>query len=81
MSCSVKCFLFDTRPNAFNIRWNVLLKATGIYIQLNSRNPNSYNSNNHVIRTNFPVPSNFPIMYGNFYNSNKFLGPLRIRIT
>ena len=39
-------------------------------IQLNSCNPNSYNSNNHVIRTNFPVPSNFPIMYGNSYNSN-----------
>ena len=26
------------------------------YIQLNSCNPNSYNSNNHVIRTNYPVP-------------------------
>ena len=39
-------------------------------IQLNSCYPNSYNSNNHVIRTNFPVPSNFPIMYGNSYNSN-----------
>ena len=39
-------------------------------IQLNSCNLNSYNSNNHVIRTNFPVPSNFPIMYGNSYNSN-----------
>ena len=24
-----------------------------MYIQLNSCNPNSYNSNNHVIRTNF----------------------------
>ena len=41
-----------------------------IVIQLNSCNPNSYNSNNHVIRTNFPVPSNFPIMYGNSYNLN-----------
>ena len=39
-------------------------------IQLNSCNPNSYNSNNHVIRTNFPVTSNFPIMYGNPYNLN-----------
>ena len=41
-----------------------------LMVQLNSCNPNSYNSNNHVIRTNFPVPSNFPIMYGNSYNSN-----------
>ena len=45
-------------------------KTQSFYIQLNSCNPNSYNSNNHVIRTNFPVPSNFLIMYGNSYNSN-----------
>ena len=50
-------------PNKGNHGWQNQL-------QLNSCNPNSYNSINHVIRTNFPVPSNFPIMYGNSYNSN-----------
>ena len=53
-------------PYAFPWRREQVL----IEVQLNSCNPNSYNSNNHVIRTNFPVPSNFPIMYGNSYNSN-----------
>ena len=47
------------------------------YIQLNSCNSNSYNSNNHVNRTNSSVPSDFtsksqtPIIR-NSCNSNKF---------
>ena len=57
-----------------------------IYIQLNSCNSNSYNSKTHTIRTDSLVPSEFKYrikthIIRNSCNSNKILGPLKIRIT